>query len=241
MGVFSSDVVNRVSVGSVQPENSQDGDIWSDSNPSPPVLKIFSTSAGSFINATGLTNLRADASFTSGEALAINELVMVDSTDNEVFKCTSAKAQQAIGVMLKAVDNSTAFSFQDCAIYGIVTMIAGGTIAIGDRLICDSGTAGRVIALNSDVLTHDHTAFTIASSSQSATAFFAVTKGSGGVMRDGSFQLGLTRCVNDAGAASLTCTTSADGPTLVHGRIIGKALAASTTGNTFRALLAQMG
>ena len=243
MGVFSSAAANRITIGSSQPSQPQDGDMWSDTNNAPPILKLYSSASSAFVNATGLINLRADSSFTSGEALAINELVMVDSTDNEVFVCTSAKSHQAIGVMLKSVATSTAFSFQDCATYGVVTMIAGGTILIGDRLTCDSGTAGRVIASNT-IAAHSHTAFTMngtpVAGTAATTTMNVISDGAGGIMIDADKQAGFVRTnATGAGADKLTATTSSDAA-ITHGKIIGKALEAATVGETCRSLLAQV-
>ena len=230
----------------LEPGNWIDGDLWSDTTANILKLNISGTAADVGVS----DQLFVDGSLTAGENLAINELVMVDSTDNEIFKATSAKAGQVVGVMAAAVSSGVDIDTSDMITYGIVTLIAGAAISIGDRLTADSGTAGRVIPLNTvtSATDHTHTAFTVSTTSENAnnptSQTNPVSQGAVGNLVDNDVFLGLVKStVTGRGANSLTCTTSTDGlVTLTHGLVIAKALEAqASAGSTFKALLCLTG
>ena len=108
-------------------------------------------SSGSVAPATGLS---------AGEALAINEAVMINAVDMQVFVATVALKSQVIGIMKKAVAIGIAVELVDIAFSGeIVDAIVGAAVVRGDRLEVQV-TTGRLGPLNAQP-THKHTVFTI--------------------------------------------------------------------------------
>lgn len=178
---------------------------------------------------------------SAGETLAINEAIMVDG-NLSIKRLTSAKATQCIGVMKRAKASGEPIGSGDIALYGVVTMIAGGTVVAGDKLTSDTATAGRVITKNTTVTSHDHTAFTLgAPVVGSGSQYGPVTDGGGTLMRNANIEYGLFKGVSNIGTTNLTAKTDSSNVTVTHGAIIGKALEGATVGNTFKALLCLTG
>lgn len=176
---------------------------------------------------------------SAGEALAINDAVMIDAANNQVWKCTVAKGAQVIGIMKKAVLIGNAVSFSDIAFAGeIVDGIVGVAIVRGDRLVVAGATA-RLGPQNSTP-THTHIAYTMGASPVSFTgsAMNKITDGAGVAMVQGNRQSGTVLDVSvGAGADHLTCTTSSKGA-LTTGLIIAKALESNAAlGTTVKVLV----
>jgi len=104
-------------------------------------------------------------SFVAGEDLTEGDAVYL-SAANTVKKVAAANAAKAVGV---ADASAVAGADVDVVVYGKKTVTAGGTIAVGDRVVAAS-TAGRVVTENSGTTSgHTHTENTAASYTQNAT------------------------------------------------------------------------
>lgn len=161
---------------------------------------------------------------SAGENLAINEAVMINAADSQIWRATIALGHQVIGIMKRARLVGQSIDFVDIAFVGeVIDGIAGVAIVRGDRLVV-GGATGRLAPLNT-IVSHSHTALTLGSPSvpDGAATTSIATGGNAGLLRVSNANVGLHSATANVGADSLTCTTSSDNA-ITYGLVIAKAL-----------------
>jgi len=155
---------------------------------------------------------------TAGEVLATGNVVYL-SAASTVSKAATANAGDVIGV---ADADAAAGELVDVVVFGKRSVVADGTIAVGDRVI-PAATAGRVIAENLTTSAgHTHIA-TVTDPGHTHTENLAAAY--------------TVNAVTASATTGVTVDNSTDPDTIEKGRAIGVALAAAALNGSFEILV----
>ena len=168
--------------------------------------------------------------FTAGEALSEGDAVYISSAGTEK-KADNTNIAKVVGVADAAAASGASV---DVVVYGKKTVVADGSIDVGDRVVAAS-TAGRVVAGNSYTTpAHSHISAVVKNSETAGdeTSFVDLYDGQGNAPSPA------VKVAAPGGGSDINLFSGFASPSVEQGRILGKALsAASSAGDTLDILV----